>query len=133
MLKPSDLPGVPEDLARAVISYAVLVAPCLDSLPDDETATEDQKEYRERALAILRRIAKSAGKRGDVLVKGQAIGPARVDYGLIGTYFSGMDEDALRGVCAALNGAPGAAPGLPVGRFPRHGIVSQVWPESEEC
>lgn len=128
MLMPTDLDGVPADLARAVISYAVTVAPCLDSLPDPAHATDSEKEYRSRALAILARIAKAAKKRGDAMVKSQRIGPAAVDYGDVGTYFSSMDEAALRGICAALNGR-GRPADIPVGSFPKHGIVSDVWPE----
>lgn len=129
MLFPGDLPTVPEDLARQIIAHAVSVAPCLDNLPErGESARLD--ELRERALSILSQIAKFAFKRGDSLVKGQRVGPAAVDYGDVGSYFSAADMSALRAICNSLNGGASFA-GVPVGSFPPSGIVSRVWPEVE--
>lgn len=129
MLFPGDLPEVPEVLARQIIAHAVSVAPCLDYLP--EVGESDRTdELRERALAILNQIARYAFKRGDSLVKGQRVGPAAVDYGHVGSYFSDADVSGLRAICQALNGGA-RFPDVPVGSFPVSGIVARVWPEGE--
>jgi len=130
MLKAADLPNIDSDLARALIAHAVSEAPCLDQLPAAGGADEDLAEYRERALSVLRQVAKAAAKRGDLLVRSQRVGSAGVDYGRIGTAFSDDHMSALLAICTALCGAGPAE--IPRGSFPRPGLVTGVWPESEE-
>ena len=128
MLKATDIPGVDEDLARALIAFAVSQASCLDKLPAEDN--EDLAEYRKRALSVLGRVARAAAKRGDLLVRSQRVGSAGVDYGLIGTAFGADDLAALQGVCASLCGS-NAFGGTPQGSFPAPGLVAGVWPEAE--
>lgn len=130
MLKAEDLSGVPEDLALALIAFAVSEAPCLDRLPAEDDPDEDRVELRKRALAVLRQVAKGAAKRGDLLVRGQRVGSAGVDYGSVGTAFGDDHLTSLRAICARLCG--GGPVGMPAGRFPRPGLVGGVWPELEE-
>ncbi len=130
MLKATDLSGVQEDLALALISYAVSVAPCLDSLPAEGTS-ETTDEYRKRALSVLRRAAAKARGRSDENLRGQRVGTASAEYGDVGSYFSRLDEAALAGICTAL-GADAARGAGPVGSFPRPGIVTGLWPEEVE-
>lgn len=131
MLKADDLPGISEDLALALIAYAVTEAPCLDRLPAEDSGDEELVEYRKRALAVLHRVARAAAKRGDLLVRSQRVGSAGVDYGAVGTAFGEDHLAALRGICASLCSAKPTS--LPVGSFPRPGIVTGLWPETEAC
>lgn len=129
MLKAADLNGVPDDLALEVIAQAVTVAPCLDKLPDAD-AEGDLAEYRKRALAVLRRVAGYAHRRGDTLVRSQRVGSAGVDYGMVGTAFSPDAISALQGICRMLCASP--VGNGPVGSFPKPGVVHGVWPELRE-
>jgi hypothetical protein len=112
-----DLVGADEDLAREVLIIARDIAPCLDSLTG-----EDEKN----ALAILRRVFKSADRRGERFVKGQSIGPARVEYDVaVRSAFDGQPTRALRGLCVAR-----PTGGMPRGSFPAERPVSRLWPET---
>lgn len=126
MLKPSDLDGVPVDLARAVISHAVTIAPCLDHLDPD--ATGDMGEWRERALAVLRVVAQTAARRGDPTVRTQRVGAAFVEYH-VASHFTDDARATLEHICGVL--CKRGVSGAPVGVFPRPGLVTGVWPEVE--
>lgn len=121
MIEASDLPGVPGDLANQVISAAVAIAPCIDSFPKDL----EGDPRRERAVSVLRGVAKFARSRGSATVKAQRAGSASVDYGDSGSWFSDDDRNSLAALCAGCK----SPAGLPVGRFPKPGVVSRVWPE----
>lgn len=110
--------GTDEDLAREVLIVAHDIAPCLDSFPD---GSEEQKN----ALAILRRVYKDIAARGSRFVKGQSIGPARVEYDTaVESAFAGQPRRALRALCSA------AAPmGVPRGSFPLDRPISRLWQE----
>lgn len=109
--------GTDEDLAREVLIIARDIAPCLDSFPD---GSEQQKD----ALAILRRVYKDSAKRGSRFIKGQSIGPARVEYADIESAFDGQPRRALRALCGAAT-----APGMPAGSFPTERPIGRLWPE----
>lgn len=109
--------GSDEDLAREVLVVAHDIAPCLDSLD-----TEAEKN----ALAVLKRVYKSAAARGSRMVKSQSIGPARVEYDVaIESAFEGIPRRALRALCGAASTG-----GAPRGSFPEERPVSRLWPES---
>lgn len=110
--------GPDEDLAREVLIIARDIAPCIDSF---DAESEDAKN----ALAILKRVYKTAAARGSQMIKGQSIGPARVDYDTaIRSAFSGQPTRALRALCGAA-----AAGGAPRGSFPVEKPISRLWPE----
>lgn len=130
MLKPDDLSGVPEDLARTVIAYAVTVAPCLDALPAEDVGDADLVELRKRALAVLRQVARHAVKRGSVLVKAERVGSASVDYGVVSSSFDDDSITSLQGICSRLCGGSRLG-ALTLGRFPKPGLVSEIWREGD--
>jgi hypothetical protein len=111
----TDLAGVDETLALRVIATARSIAPCLQTLEGDD---------RDTAIAILRGVAAEAKRRGARHVKGQSVGPARVDYGAAESWFFPDDRAPLRALCG------GSAPtGGPIGSFPTSSLVSRLWPE----
>lgn len=116
-----DMVGADEDLARELLIVARSIAPCIDSF-------EDHSEQRKDALAILKRVYKEidtlAAQRGSRFVKGQTVGPSRVEYFEIESAFNGTPRAALRALCAS------SAGGLPRGSFPAERPVSRLWPES---
>lgn len=117
MIQPTQL-GADEDLAREVLIIGRDIAPCLDSFPDDS-------EAQKNALAILRRVYTDLASRGSMFVKGQSIGPARVEYAAITSAFGGQPERALRALCGAAT-----VGGLSVGSFPPPArVITQMWPE----
>ncbi|MDN3309565.1 hypothetical protein QWJ90_01335 [Microbacterium oryzae] len=109
--------GPDEDLAREVLIIARGIAPCLASFPDE---SEQQKD----ALAILKRVYKDITARGSRFIKGQSIGPARVEYADIGSAFDGQPRRALRALCAATAG------GTAIGSFPTERPTARMWPET---
>lgn len=113
-----DLLGTDEDLAREVLIVARDIAPCLDLFPED---SEEQKN----ALAVLRRVYTAIADRGHTFVKGQSIGPARIEYAAVVSAFDGQPRRALRALCGA-----SARAGLPVGSFPTERPLSRIWPET---
>lgn len=114
MIDKSDLTGVEETLALRVIATARTIAPCLNTLEGDDRLT---------AIAILRGVAAEAKSRGARHVRGQAVGPARVDYGPAESWFFADDRASLRALCGA------AASGGPIGSFPTGSLVARLWPE----
>ena len=113
MIDKSDLTGVDENLALRVLAAARSIAPCLQSLTGDD---------RDTAIGILVGVATEAKARGDRHVKGQSIGPARVEYGAADSWFYPDDRAALRVLCSA----PTASG--PVGHFPTSSLVAKLWP-----
>lgn len=125
MIKPSDINGVDEDLARRVIVAARTIAPCLDSLVDGPG--DDDPKPKSDAIAILRAVAREGIARGSRLVKSQRIGPAWVEYTSADSWFSPDDRTSLRSLCELTTTA-----GLPLGQFPKSTVVTNLWPE-EAC
>lgn len=126
MIKPSDITGVDEDLARRVIAAARTIAPCLDSLVDG--VDEDAPKPKSDAIAILRGVAREGQSRGSRLVKSQRIGPASVEYTSADSWFSTDDRNSLRSLCAFVSSA-----GLPLGHFPAPSTaIAGLWPERYE-
>lgn len=118
-MKPADLDGIDEALARRVLAVARTIAPCLDSFADDS-------EEKATAVAILVAVAGEVRARGSRQVASQRIGPAAVSYRDVGSAFTDDDRSALRGLCAATQ----ASAGLPVGSFPRPArSLERMWPE----
>jgi hypothetical protein len=107
VIYPSDLTGVEETLARRVIAMARSIAPGLDDLTDDN-ATQD-------AIAILVGVAGVAAGRGSLLIKQQVMGPARVMYTDVPSWFTDDDRAALRALVEA-NSTPAFGP---LGDFPK--------------
>lgn len=116
----ASLIGVDDDLANQIVAVAYSIAPCLDTL------TEGPE--RNAAIAILRGVAAEAKSRGSRLVKSQRIGPASVDYTSADSWFSSDVRAALRALCG-----PGAVSGTPIGRFPKAGLLTRLWPEEEDA
>lgn len=114
MIAAEDITGVDATLARRVIVHARSIAPCLESLDGD---------MKKDAVALLTGVAAEAAARGARHVRAQRIGPASVDYGPASSWFTDDDRRALRALCGA------AAGGLPLGSFPRPGIIGRLWPE----
>lgn len=115
-MRPDDLAGVDESLARRIISVARSIAPCLDSLTGDA---------RDDAIAILKAVAAEVKSRGSRQVVSQHVGPATVTYD-VGSAFTSDDRAALRDLCST---SP-AVGGHPTGSFPKERPVGRVWPET---
>lgn len=118
MIVPADIPGVDEDVARRIIVAARSIAPCIDSFPDDS-------EQKKDAIAVLRGVAAEVPKAGSRRVKSQRIGPASVEYWNTDTW-ANEDRTALRALCS-----PSPVAGIPMGSFPKAGVVGRIWPEGE--
>lgn len=122
MLKPADLTGVDETLARRILAVARSIAPGIDDLVDGEG--ENDPKPRTDAIAILSGVAAEAPGRGPRHVQSQGIGPARVTYRSVESWFSPDDRAALRALCGDDPRAGG-----PVGSFPSGSAFGRVWPE----
>jgi hypothetical protein len=118
VIEAKDLTGVDSEMARRIIAVARSFAPCLDSLTEGN---------RTDAIAILTGVANEALDRGARHVKSERIGPAAVEYTSAVSWFSGDDKAALRALCGAASTG-----GLPIGSFPRPGIIGRLWP-GEDC
>lgn len=116
MIYPGDLEGIEAGLARRVLAAARVIAPCIDSL--------EPGEDRDTVLAILTAAAAEVPAAGSGRVSSQRIGPASVDYRDTDSWFSPMDQAALRSICGASSSARG-----PVGQFPAPAGLTNVWPE----
>jgi hypothetical protein len=114
----SDL-RIDEAIARRLLIVARSIAPGLSVL--DGEAKND-------AIAILQGIAEEAAARGPRFISSQSVGPASVSYSAVRSWFSDDERAALRALVAGASGA--AAPGLPVGNFPKpNTTIGRIWPE----
>jgi hypothetical protein len=113
-----DQVGGDEDLAREVLIIGRSIAPCLSSFADN---SEEQKD----ALAILKRVYAECVARGLRFVKGQSIGPARIEYREVASAFDGDPRAALRALCT-----PSATDGGSQASFPAERPLSGFWPET---
>jgi hypothetical protein len=118
VLETTDLSVTDQGLALRIIAVALSIAPGLDDLPTGRN--------RQMAVAILNGVAAEAGLRGSRFVKAQRMGPASVDYSSVDSWFSADDRIALRSL-----GGIGASR-LPVGYFPKPGLLGRLWPEEQE-
>lgn len=116
MITHSDI-GDDKDLARQILVIGRSIAPCISSF-------EESSDDYESALSILRLVYKDTVDRGPRFVKGQSIGPARVDYTDVASMFEGVPTQALRALC---NAKP--LGGVAAGSFPTERPVSRMWPE----
>lgn len=112
-------------MARRILAVARSIAPCLDTLEDGAGANDPKP--RSDAIAILKAVAAVGTARGSQLIKSQRIGPAAIEYN-VGSWFSGDDRAALRGLCSLATADDG---GHPIGSFPTSRPFRRVWPE--EC
>lgn len=116
-ISPEEL-GDDYDTGLVVLAYAATVAPCLDSLNDLP---------RQKAVAILRRVAADLPGAGMTRVSQQSRNGTSVSFRAVGDAFTTNDRSALRALC----GLPSsAAPAAPSGSFPAPGLVAAIWPES---
>lgn len=114
----SDLTG---DAAAThiVLLLARDVAPCLDSLVDDD---------RDAAIAILNRCVADVPAAGSRRVRSQSRNGSSVSFTTgESVALPGMEKAALRALC----GSVPAAGSTPVGRFPAPGTVVDAWPAEE--
>ena len=115
-IKPDDIEGVDEDLARRVIVHARSIAPCLDSLSGDA---------RQNAIAILKGVAADAPAAGHGRLKSLSRNGTSMTFDL-GSVFTADVRTSLKSLCAATSRG-----GLPVGSFPEARPLAKVWPEGE--
>ena len=101
-----------------VLAYAATVAPNIDDL--DGLA-------REKAVAILARVAAELPASGMARVSQQSRNGTSVSFRDVGDLFGVNDRAALRALCGAAHTPPAA----PVGSFPDAGMVAALWPEVE--
>ena len=121
MITPDDLPGVDPTLARRIITMARSIAPGLDNLVDG--AGDGDPKPRADAIAILIGVTAESVDRGSLGIKQQVMGPARVTYSDLGSWFTDDDRSALRALVLALN-----PPFNPLGSFPhRDHEVERLW------
>lgn len=113
---PDEVHADPE-VALVILAYAATVAPNLDDLEDPA---------RERAVAILHRVAAGLPEPGMARVLQQSRNGTSVSFRDVGSAFGSDDRAALR----ALAGGPASSPAAPVGSFPGSGLVAAIWPES---
>ena len=106
------------EVGLVVLAYAATVAPNLDSLVDPD---------RERAVAILRRVAAGLPDPSMARVSQQSRNGTSVSFRDIGSAFGIDDRAALRALC----GLSSTAPAAPAGSFPDAGMVAALWPEVE--
>ena len=106
------------DTGLVVLAYAATVAPNLDDL--DGLA-------REKAVAILSRVAAGLPEPGMARVLQQSRNGTSVSFRDVGSAFGSDDRAALR----ALAGGSASSPAAPVGSFPASGVVAGLWPEAE--
>lgn len=101
-----------------VLAYAATVAPNIDDL--DGLA-------REKAVAILSRVAADLPTAGSSRVSQQSRNGTSVSFRAVGDLFGVNDRAALRALC----GLSSTAPAAPAGSFPDAGMVAALWPEVE--
>lgn len=117
MIYVTDLPGVDEDLARELIAVARTIAPCLDTL---------EQEEREIAVSVLRRVARDAPAPGQRRVRSRSRNGTSVTYADHGDLFDESARVALRSLCGVTERS-----GLPMGSFPTARPLSRLWPEGD--
>lgn len=117
VIAPEDLGG-DEDIARRVLVRARSIAPCIDSF-------EKESEPWKNAVAILKGVLAELPQPGSRRTRSMGRNGTSMSFE-IASAFTEDDKDALRSLCPAAT-----LGGLPIGSFPRPGIVESVWPEGE--
>lgn len=112
--------GVDEDLGRRIMVRARIIAPCIDSFPDDSPAKKD-------AIAILKGVIAELPETGARRARSLSRNGTSMTFD-IGSAFSDEDRSDLASLCAV---ASAPLPGLPLGSFPARSRVDKVWPEGE--
>ncbi len=120
MIRPDDLDGVDEKVARRLIATARSIAPCIDDLTSD-----DQRFYD--ALAILHGVAAELPAPGMGRMRQQSRNGTSISWADYRSAFGEDDRAALRSLCGVAT-----SPGRPVGSFPESTITRRIWPP-EEC
>lgn len=115
MIKPEDI-STDEDLARRILVRARTIAPCLNSIPEDDDRRLD-------AIAILKGVIAEVPAPGASRVRSRGRNGTSISYNDPGGAFSSDDISNLRSLCAA------APSGLPVGSFPEARPLERQWPE----
>ncbi|POH63630.1 MULTISPECIES: hypothetical protein [Cryobacterium] len=115
MIKPAEISS-DEDLARRILVRARSIAPCLNSIPEDDDRRLD-------AIAILKGVIAEVPAPGARRVKSRSRNGTSISYNDVAGAFSPDDILGLRSLCAA------APSGLPVGSFPEARPLDRQWPE----
>lgn len=109
--------GVEEDLGRRILVRARIIAPCIQSFPDDSEAKKD-------AIAILKGVIAELPSSGSSRVRSKTRNGTAVTYADIDSAFTVDDRTMLASLCAA-----GSAGAVSQGSFPADSLFSKVWPE----
>lgn len=117
MIAPSDLTGVDPNVARRLIATARSIAPCLDTLADEDRLT---------AIAILLGAASEVPAAGTGRMRSQSRNGTSITWADYSSAFSADDRSALRALCSTV-----AAAGAPIGSFPVSTIACRIWPPEE--
>lgn len=110
--------GVEEDLGRRILVRARIIAPCIQSFPDD---SEEKKD----AIAILKGVIAELPEQGGRRARSMSRNGTSITYADIDSAFTSDDRTALASLCAA----PSAA--VSQGSFPRQSRTAGLWPEGE--
>ena len=116
MITPNEL-GENEDLARRVLARARVIAPCIDSFPD-------QSEQKKTAIAILRGVLAELPEPGSSRMRSLSRNGTQVSYSDITSAFSEDDIVSLRAMCAGAMSS-----GMPRGSFPIDRRFERLWPD----
>lgn len=117
MISPNEI-STDEDLARRILVRARSIAPCLNSIPDDDDRKLD-------ALAILKGVVAEVPAPGARRVKSRGRNGTSISYNDLSGAFSNDDIASLRYLCDA------APAGRPVGSFPEARAFGREWPEEK--
>ena len=115
-ITPQDLGVADEDLARRILVRARIIAPCLDTFPDDSEARKD-------AIAILKGVIAELPEPGSRRARSLSRNGTSITYADIDTAFDSDATASLRSLCGATLGA------LPLGSFPQRIPTGGLWPE----
>ncbi|WP_104128230.1 hypothetical protein [Cryobacterium sp. Y57] len=107
-----------ENLARRILVRARSIAPCLNSIPDDDDRKLD-------TIAILKGVIAEVPAPGARRVKSRGRNGTSISYNDPGGAFSEDDIMSLRSLCDV------ASAGLPVGSFPKARAFGREWAEGE--
>jgi len=114
-INPDEISG-DEDLARRILVRARSIAPCLNSIPDDDDRRKD-------AIAILKGVVAEVPAPGARRVRSRGRNGTSISYSDIGGAFSDDDMASLRSLCET------ATIGLPIGSFPEARPFAGEWAE----
>lgn len=120
MIIPEEI-STDEDLARRILVRARSIAPCLNSIPDDDDRKRD-------AIAILKGVIAEVPAPGARRVKSRGRNGTSISYADVGGAFSPDDIAGLRSLCVAVSAV---SAGLPVGSFPTASVFGREWAEGE--